>query len=195
MPSGGGFRLCRRTSALCSVGARQETCATRTYSRPCRLARVGMPRDRSKKNRRPRYATRTLRIAGERCVVRSCRSTSTTRVIPRTPRPSWTRSRPGWLYVTAHRRGQAATAEDGAVFIHVPGECSPAGVQRSLRPVDADHDPPALLRSTAEASGCEDDRPVLAIGSLWVRGRREGHSALGDCYERARDRRREYRRS
>ena len=37
----GGFRLCRRTSALCSVGARQKTCARRTYLRPCRLARVG----------------------------------------------------------------------------------------------------------------------------------------------------------
>jgi hypothetical protein len=34
---------------------------------------------------------------------------------------------PGWLYVTAHRRGQGATAEDGAVFIQVPGECPQLG--------------------------------------------------------------------
>lgn len=31
--------------------------------------------------------------------------------------------RPGWLYVTARRRGQAEIAEDGEVHIHVPGEC------------------------------------------------------------------------
>ena len=35
--------------------------------------------------------------------------------------------RPGWLYVTAHRRGQAAIAEDGAVVIHVPDECPRPG--------------------------------------------------------------------
>jgi hypothetical protein len=52
---------------------------------------------------------------------------------------------------------------------------------------------PLCCGPSAEASGCGDDRPVLAIGSLWVRGRREGHSALGDCYERERDRRGEYR--
>jgi len=34
---------------------------------------------------------------------------------------------PGWLYLTAHRRGQAETSGDGAVFIHVPGECPRAG--------------------------------------------------------------------
>ncbi len=33
----------------------------------------------------------------------------------------------GWLYVTAHRRGQAETSEDGAAFIHVPGECPKPG--------------------------------------------------------------------
>jgi hypothetical protein len=35
--------------------------------------------------------------------------------------------RPGWLYLTAHRRGQAETAEDVAVTIHVPGECPRPG--------------------------------------------------------------------
>lgn len=34
---------------------------------------------------------------------------------------------PGWLYMTAHRRGQAATAEDGAVVVHIPGECPRPG--------------------------------------------------------------------
>ncbi len=33
----------------------------------------------------------------------------------------------GWLYITACRRGQAATSEDGAVLIHVPGECPRPG--------------------------------------------------------------------
>ena len=30
---------------------------------------------------------------------------------------------PGWLYLFAHRRGQAETAQDDAVLIHVPDEC------------------------------------------------------------------------
>ncbi|WP_197503645.1 hypothetical protein [Mycobacterium sp. 852002-30065_SCH5024008] len=34
---------------------------------------------------------------------------------------------PGWLYLTAHRRGQAAPAEDDAVLIHLPDECPRAG--------------------------------------------------------------------
>ncbi|EUA04983.1 hypothetical protein C3469_08125 [Mycobacterium kansasii] len=33
----------------------------------------------------------------------------------------------GWLYITVHRRGQAATSEDSAVLIHVPGECPRPG--------------------------------------------------------------------
>lgn len=35
--------------------------------------------------------------------------------------------RPGWLYLTAFRRGHATTAEDSAVLIHVPGECPMPG--------------------------------------------------------------------
>jgi hypothetical protein len=35
--------------------------------------------------------------------------------------------RSGWLYLTAYRRGQAETADDGAIFIHVPDECPRAG--------------------------------------------------------------------
>ncbi len=103
--------------------------------------------------------------------------------------------------MTAHRRGQAATAEDGAVFIHVPGECSPApNTHRRAFNDPRDPSTPTTIRPlccgpSEEASGCGDDRPALAIGSLWVRGRPKGHSALGDCYERERDRRREYRRS
>jgi hypothetical protein len=40
----------------------------------------------------------------------------------------------GWLYLTAQRRGQAPTAQDGAVFIHVPDECPQPGehVPRTL---------------------------------------------------------------
>ena len=34
---------------------------------------------------------------------------------------------PGWLYLIAHRRGQAATTDDDAVFIHVPDECPRPG--------------------------------------------------------------------
>jgi len=34
---------------------------------------------------------------------------------------------PGWLYLVAHRRGQAETADDDAVFIHVPDECPRPG--------------------------------------------------------------------
>lgn len=34
---------------------------------------------------------------------------------------------PGWLYITAHRRGQAGIVDDGAVLIHVPGECPHPG--------------------------------------------------------------------
>ena len=34
---------------------------------------------------------------------------------------------PGWLYLVAHRRGQAATTEDDAVLIHVPDECPRPG--------------------------------------------------------------------
>ena len=35
--------------------------------------------------------------------------------------------RSGWLYLTAHRRRHAATAEDSAEFIHVPDECPRPG--------------------------------------------------------------------
>ena len=34
---------------------------------------------------------------------------------------------PGWLYVIAHRRGQAATTEDDSVLIHLPDECPRPG--------------------------------------------------------------------
>ncbi|ORV48683.1 hypothetical protein AWC03_24775 [Mycobacterium europaeum] len=34
---------------------------------------------------------------------------------------------PGWLYLTAHRRGQAEPAADDAVLIHVPDECPGPG--------------------------------------------------------------------
>jgi hypothetical protein len=34
---------------------------------------------------------------------------------------------PGWLYLTAHRRGQAAPADDDAVLVHLPDECPRAG--------------------------------------------------------------------
>ena len=34
---------------------------------------------------------------------------------------------PGWLYLVAHRRGQAETADDDAVLIHVPDECPRPG--------------------------------------------------------------------
>ncbi|WP_083208460.1 hypothetical protein [Mycobacterium malmoense] len=34
---------------------------------------------------------------------------------------------PGWLYLTAHRRGQAAPADDDAVLIHLPDECPRPG--------------------------------------------------------------------
>jgi len=37
--------------------------------------------------------------------------------------------RPGWLYLIAHRRGQAATTEDDAVLIHVPDECHGLGAR------------------------------------------------------------------
>jgi hypothetical protein len=35
--------------------------------------------------------------------------------------------RPGWLYLIAHRRGQAEIAEDDSAFIHVPDECPRPG--------------------------------------------------------------------
>lgn len=34
---------------------------------------------------------------------------------------------PGWLYLTAYRRGQASTPEDSTALIHVPGECPRPG--------------------------------------------------------------------
>ena len=34
---------------------------------------------------------------------------------------------PGWLYLTAQRRGQAEVSADEAVFIHLPGECPRPG--------------------------------------------------------------------
>src|ERR1700737_2816818 len=101
--------------------------------------------------------------------------------------PSPGSAQPGWY---CHAR----TAWTGILR----ARASPNAHSRALNdPCDAST--PTTIRPlccglSAEASGSEDNRPVLAIGSLCVRGRRaeKDAPARGECQELARDRRREY---
>jgi hypothetical protein len=78
--------------------------------------------------------------------------------------------RPGWLYVTAHRRGQAAIAEDGAVFIHVPDECPRPGGARSAElakwgpPGTRVENWPPLSRHVC---GCRQWVPTISMMLMW----------------------------